>query len=179
MPRTDRARAEDTRFWNRFLTVTIALHVIIIGFFVLARSVGAMQDEAKALDPSVLAAVDERIRPPVRVAVSGEAPPEESAQSRSAAAPVAAPATTELSGEQVFDTVCAACHAAGVAGAPRLGDAAAWKPRVAQGAKVLYRHSIEGYHGQSGFMPPKGGRPDLSDESVHAAVDYMVGAANR
>ena len=179
MPRTDRARSEDTRFWNHFLMVTIALHVIIIGFFVLARSVGAMQDQAQALDPSVLEAVDERIRPPVRVAVSGETPPEEPAESGSGPAPVAAPATTELSGQQVFDTVCAACHAAGIAGAPRHGDAAAWKPRIAQGTRVLYRHSTEGYHGQSGFMPPKGGRPDLSDESVHAAVDYMVGAASR
>ena len=178
MPGTDRARSEDTRFWNHFLTVTIALHVIIIGFFVLARSVGAMQDEAKAIDPSVLAAVDERIRPPARVAVSGEAPPPEEIAS-AGSAPVAAPATTELSGEQVFDTVCTACHAAGIAGAPRFGDAAAWKPRIAQGTKVLYQHSVEGFHGQSGFMPPKGGRPDLSDESVHAAVDYMVGAANK
>lgn len=178
MPRTDRARAEDTRFWNHFLMVTIALHVILISFFVLARSVGAMQDEAKAIDPSVLAAVDERIRPPARVAVSGEAPPPEEIAS-AGSAPVAAPATTELSGEQVFDTVCTACHAAGIAGAPRFGDAAAWKPRIAQGTKVLYQHSVEGFHGQSGFMPPKGGRPDLSDESVHAAVDYMVGAANK
>ena len=178
MPRTDRARAEDTRFWNHFLMVTIALHVILISFFVLARSVGAMQDEAKAIGPSVLAAVDERIRPPARVAVSGEAPPPEEIAS-AGSAPVAAPATTELSGEQVFDTVCTACHAAGIAGAPRFGDAAAWKPRIAQGTKVLYQHSVEGFHGQSGFMPPKGGRPDLSDESVHAAVDYMVGAANK
>jgi cytochrome c5 len=179
MPRTDRARSEDTRFWNHFLMVTIALHVILIGFFVLARSVGAMQDEAQALDPSVLEAIDERIRPPARVAVSGEAPPEEPAESGSAQAPVAASAPTVLSGEQVFETVCSACHAAGIAGAPRFGDATAWKPRIAQGTNVLYRHSVEGFHGQSGFMPPRGGRPDLSDESVHAAVDYMVGAANK
>ena len=176
MPGTDRARSEDTRFWNHFLTVTIALHVIIIGFFVLARSVGAMQDEAKAIDPSVLEAVDERIRPPARVAVSGEAPPEEPAETGSAQAPAAAPATTKLSGQQAFDTVCSACHGAGIAGAPRFGDAAAWKPRIAQGTKVLYQHSVEGFHGQSGFMPPKGGRIDLADKSVMNAVDYMIAA---
>ena len=162
------------------MLVTIALHLVIVGFFVLARSVGAMQDEAKAVDPSVQAAVDQRIRPPARVAVAGETPPAEPAPTGAPAqTPATAPVITTLSGEQAFETVCTTCHGAGIAGAPRLGDAAAWKPRVAQGKAVLYRHSIEGYQGQQGIMPPKGGRPDLSDDSVRAAVDYMVDAASQ
>jgi cytochrome c5 len=180
MTQADRARAqEDTRFWNHFMMVTIALHAIIVGFFVLARSVGATQDEARAVEPTVQEAVGDRIRPPVRVAVAGETPPEEPAETAAAAQPPpAAAATTQLDGKQVFDTACSACHAAGIAGAPRFGDAAAWRPRIAQGKEVLYRHSLEGFQGQAGFMPPKGGRPDLSEDSVRAGVDYMVGAAN-
>ena len=53
---------------------------------------------------------------------------------------------------------CMACHGAGVAGAPKIGDAAAWGPRIAKGADTLHKHAIEGFQGQAGFMPPKGGR---------------------
>jgi cytochrome c5 len=178
--------SEDIRFFNQFMLVVIALHVIVLGFFVLARAVGAVQNVEKSNDPSVLEAVDERIRPPVQVAVAGQPAPEEptvadagavSTTASATAGPLALPATTTLGGEEVFNTVCTACHAAGIAGAPRFGDAAAWAPRIAQGNAVLYRHSIQGFHGQQGFMPPKGGRPDLSDQSVHNAVDYMIAAA--
>ncbi len=56
-----------------------------------------------------------------------------------------------------------------------LGDATAWGPRIEQGVDVLKDHAINGYTGAIGFMPAKGGRTDLSDEEVAAAVDYMVG----
>jgi len=68
------------------------------------------------------------------------------------------------------------CHAAGVAGAPKLGDKAAWSARIAQGTSVLYVHAINGFQGKVGVMPPKGGSP-ASDADVKAAVDYMVSAA--
>lgn len=77
-------------------------------------------------------------------------------------------------GDKVYGIACVACHGAGVAGAPRVGDAADWSARVAQGAEVLYDHAINGYSGSAGYMPPKGGNPDLSDDEVKAAVDYMV-----
>ena len=70
--------------------------------------------------------------------------------------------------------VAGAPNAPGVAGAPKLGDAAQWAERIAQGMDVLVRHAIEGYQGSSGFMPAKGARLDLSDEEVADAVDYMV-----
>lgn len=73
--------------------------------------------------------------------------------------------------------VCTACHSTGVAGAPKVGDKAAWEPRIAQGTEVLYKHAIGGFTGKSGTMPPKGGRTDLSDDEVKAAVDYMVSKA--
>ena len=79
-------------------------------------------------------------------------------------------------GKSVYNQGCVACHAMAIAGAPKFGDAAVWEARLAQGIDVLYENSINGYKGEAGIMPPKGGRMDLSDEAVKAAVDYMVQA---
>ena len=62
----------------------------------------------------------------------------------------------------------------GIAGAPKLGDQAAWEARIAQGMDVLVDHAINGYQGDNGIMPAKGGRMDLSDEAVANAVAYMA-----
>lgn len=77
-------------------------------------------------------------------------------------------------GKATFQQVCFACHATGAAGAPKAGDKAAWKSRIAKGKATLYKHAINGFKGSKGFMPAKGGRTDLSDAQVKAAVDYMV-----
>lgn len=77
-------------------------------------------------------------------------------------------------GAGTYKMACAACHAAGVAGAPKVGDKAAWKDRIAKGADTLHTHAIKGFKGDKGYMPAKGGRADLSDDAVKAAVDYMV-----
>ncbi len=77
-------------------------------------------------------------------------------------------------GKAVYEKSCIACHGAGVAGAPKLGDASLWKDRVAKGKDVLYESSLNGVQGYTGYMPPKGGNTNLSDEAVKAAVDYMV-----
>jgi cytochrome c5 len=89
------------------------------------------------------------------------------APTQAAAAPAAAAAK---SGQAIYDATCTACHAAGVAGAPKVGDKAAWAPRIKEGMNVLYANSIKGKNA----MPPKGGNPSLSDAEVNAAVDYMV-----
>src|SRR5690554_1546349 len=101
------------------------------------------------------------------------------AQSQSGAAPqqdgaaAAAAADVDLAaGEKIYKTTCFACHDAGVAGAPKFGDAAAWKPLIAQGMDTLYQSSIHG----KGIMPPRGGS-NASDEEIIAAVHYMVNAA--
>jgi cytochrome c5 len=90
-----------------------------------------------------------------------------------AAAPGAATAKP-AGGEGVYNTACTACHGAGIAGAPKSGDKAAWAPRIAQGKPVLYEHAIKGFQGKAGVMPAKGGNTTLSDDDVKAAVDYMV-----
>ncbi|NNC98718.1 MAG: cytochrome c5 family protein [Gammaproteobacteria bacterium] len=89
-----------------------------------------------------------------------------------AAVPVVV-AAVPLSGEQAYAS-CAACHAAGIAGAPAVGDPDAWTARIEQGLDTLYDHAINGYQGSAGMMPAKGGNIALSDESVKAAVDYML-----
>lgn len=82
--------------------------------------------------------------------------------------------TVAADGKAVYDQACMACHAQGVAGAPKLGDTEAWADRIAQGEETLYENSIDGFQGDAGVMPPKGGFANLSDEEVKAAVDYMV-----
>ncbi len=80
----------------------------------------------------------------------------------------------EMTGKQVYESTCFACHADGIAGAPKLGDKAAWEPRLAQDMEVLVSHAINGFQGSTGVMPPKGGNMTLTDEQVRAAVTYMV-----
>jgi len=86
------------------------------------------------------------------------------------AAMAAAPAAKGgVNGEKVYAANCASCHAAGVLGAPKAGDKAAWAPRVKQGKDVLYAHGLNGFK----MMPPKGGNPGLKDDEVKAAIDFM------
>jgi len=100
---------------------------------------------------------------------------------KAADAPAAAPAAVAAApaaagkpdGKKVYDTVCAVCHAAGVAGAPKQGDKAAWSPRVKTGMDALYASAIKG----KAAMPAKGGNAALADADVKAAVDYMVAAS--
>jgi cytochrome c5 len=78
-----------------------------------------------------------------------------------------------LSGEEVYNKSCAACHKTGLAGAPKLGDASAWESRIKKGMDELYESSLEG----KGAMPAKGGDRTLSDAAVKAAVDFMINAS--
>lgn len=88
------------------------------------------------------------------------------------AIPTAAPAkpASAASGESVYKASCTVCHAAGIAGAPKAGEKAAWSPRIAKGKPTLYEHAIKGFNA----MPAKGGNAALADADVKAAVDYMV-----
>ena len=77
-------------------------------------------------------------------------------------------------GKEVYDGACFICHATGVAGAPKIGDSNDWNARATQGIEALYTHAVKGFMGETGLMPPKGGRMDYSDDDVKAAVDYMI-----
>lgn len=88
------------------------------------------------------------------------------------AAPQAQPVAAAGGGEALYKQACAACHMTGAANAPKLGDKAAWAPRLAQGVPALVQNAIKG----KGAMPPKGGST-APDTDVRAAVEYMVGAS--
>jgi cytochrome c5 len=118
------------------------------------------------------AEVAKRLQPFGQVYLPGEEMKADKPQVAQAEA--AEPVATTMTGPQVYNAACIACHGPGIAGAPKVGDAAAWAPRIAQGNSTLYDHAVNGFTGAAGFMPPKGARMDLSDQEVHDAVDYMV-----
>lgn len=103
-------------------------------------------------------------------APAAAAPAPAASASAAASAPAAAAADP---GKKLFDSTCTTCHTAGIAGAPKFGDKAAWAARIAQGKPTLYDHALHGFKG----MPPKGTAMTAADADVKAAVDYMVSAA--
>jgi cytochrome c5 len=142
--------------------------------FALARYVGKHEQLALLQeDPMMQRSVEARTALPARIAVAGQD------NTALAITPVSTAtanvvAVSFKSGGEVFEGACKACHGAGIAGAPKAGDAAAWAPRRAKGMPMLYDHAMKGYTGQAGVMPPKGGRTDLSDDLIKQAVDHML-----
>lgn len=152
----------DSKFFKVFAGTIGGLVALAVIIFVIANMIGGAVNmaDAKATDDK---AVAERIKPFGSLAV--------------AAGPIidtlipVAKADAAM-GKTTYDARCSACHAAGVLGAPKLGDKAGWKDRLAQGTAVLVEHVIKGYK----KMPPQGGKPPaLSDDEIKDAVAYMVG----
>lgn len=79
-----------------------------------------------------------------------------------------------VAGKKIYETTCAACHKGGLLGAPKLGDKAAWAPRITQGLDVLVSRSIKGFQGKTGTMPARGGDAKLTDAQIGNSVDYIV-----
>jgi cytochrome c5 len=145
------------------VVLILAIVQIITGGLNASPSAPTMSEEAIAA----------RIKPIGEVNLGGPGgSPTPAAPAPAAQAAAAAPAKAR-SGNEVYQLACAVCHTAGVAGAPKTGDAAAWKPRVAKGAATLHTHAINGFN----LMPARGGNTSLSDAEVKAAVDYMIAQA--
>lgn len=154
----------DTKKSNKFFVGSIVTFLII--FFVVKVILSSMQNVSKnVVAPESMADEDviERIQPVAQVYV-GEAPVIET---------VAAEAVGTAGGEQVVTQVCALCHSTGMMSSPKLGSADDWAPRIEKGVDVLYANAINGLN----MMPARGGRPDLSDDDVKAAVDHMLANA--
>jgi cytochrome c oxidase subunit 2 len=130
------------------------------GFMPIVVEVKSADDYAKWI-----AAEKAKMPKPEPVAVA-EAPAA-AAQGGAAAAP------GKVDGKATYEATCTVCHGAGIAGAPKFGDKAAWAPRIKEGKDAMYAVALKG----KGAMPPKGGNTALSDEAVKAAVDYMAAAA--
>jgi len=166
--------SRDQKFFDMYSLVIGVLAAVALAILVLAMKLSDLTQGVYTRDVGEYqAAVQERIRPVGQVYLPGE--------EHSAAVPVVTavaepePVAAALTGPQVYNSACLACHSAGVGGAPVVGDAAAWTVRIAQGVAVLKQHAIEGYTGSAGYMPAKGGRTDLSDGEIADAVDYMMG----
>lgn len=164
----------DSHFFNVFSVVLGLLVAFAIGVFAFAHYIGQREQATHVLtDPMLQQSVVERVSGPARVAVAGQD------NSALAIAPVTTAANNVVAakfenGDEVYKNVCSVCHDAGLAGAPKAGDKAAWAPRIAQGKSTLYEHAVKGFTGKAGAMPAKGGRTDVSDELIHQAVDHLI-----
>jgi cytochrome c5 len=154
----------DDVFMSNFRNVIIGLGILFVIILVLAFLVSDVGKQSEAPNPDQLKAVQERIAPVAAVVVSGQEP-----QPAAETAPVEE-APKALSGAEVVKTSCFACHGTGAAGAPKIGDSAAWKPRVEQGMKTLVEHALKGFK----TMPAKGGNPALSEADLEAAITFML-----
>lgn len=163
---------EHSSIFDTQTILIICVSIILVAGYIYAKNLAAFTQGLHGQDVEFHASVEERIRPFGRVKLPGEelAPGEIQVDE----VPQAEPVATMLSGPQVFNEACIACHGSGIGGAPTLENAADWEARVAQGMDTLYQHAIEGYTGTTGYMPPKGARLDLSDQEVNDAVDYML-----
>lgn len=156
----------DREFMDTFMMILGFLMAFTFCIFILANVISAKtQDVSLKENPYAQKLKEERLVAVAEVAVAEKIDPN---------APVVIVEAAPINGQNIYEGACMACHAAGVAGAPKFGDAAAWAARIAQGATTLHEHALNGYQGAVGYMPPKGGRSDLSDQEVIAAVDYMA-----
>lgn len=152
---------------GKFFVGSLVTFLVIFGIVLVIlsnmRDIGKNVTAPESMEPEV---VEDRIKPVAEVEV-GE-PPQ-----------VVAPAveadtdSTGGAGQNIVTTVCAACHGAGLMGSPKLGNADDWAPRIDKGIDTLHDHAINGFN----MMPARGGNPNLTDEEVMAAVDYMVSQA--
>ena len=156
------------------VVVLLAFVIPVIGIVMIASfATGGLKVDSSSSAASE-AAVAQRLKPVGEVVV-GEVPRELTAAAGAgkpvAGAPVKmAAAGGPGAGKKLYDTVCMACHAGGIAGAPKTGDKAAWKLRIATGKTALYNSALLGKNA----MPPKGGLTSAPDADVKAAVDYML-----
>ena len=176
------------------VVIVLCFVVTVFGIVMIAMLVtGGMKIDPKSTAMSE-EAVAQRLKPVGEVVIAEPGVPVPAVATKSTAAKSAAttagPAQTTTAGAKVatatakptggaadgkktYDAACAVCHAAGVGGAPKAGDKAAWKARIAQGKDVLYGSAIKGKN----LMPPKGGAASLPDADIKAAVDYLLSQA--
>ncbi len=136
----------DKHFFDLFMIVIGSLIAVSFGLFLLANYISGNTQEVYVLqDDHYQETVSSRLTPVARVALDGETV--ENAGEVATIEPIA----EVLSGPQVYNQACLACHGAGVAGAPKTGDTAAWESRITQDSATLNDHVINGYHTASGF----------------------------
>lgn len=171
------SKADDI-FWREFGVILLLLSGFAVGMFLIARAIGVSTMERIHTGATAVAMRIEpvgrvRIGDPTQqvgveameVALAADTPPATSAAPESPAGTAAVDP-----GKAVYDSLCQACHAGGIAGAPKLDDVAGWTERMAKGLDGLVAAAIQGMGG----MPPRGGNPTLTDEEIRQAIEYML-----
>jgi len=166
--------SRDQKFFDMYSLVIGVLAAFAIAILVLAMKMSDLTQGVYTRDADEYqAAVAERIRPFGEIYRPGDE--FEAAAPTVETAPEPEPVSTVMTGPQVYNAACIACHGTGAGDAPIVGDAAAWTARIAQGTDVLNDHAVNGFDGDAITpMLAKGGRADLSDQEVIDAVAYMV-----
>lgn len=150
------SQVAEKSFVTTFVVLISALVLLAAVLFMVGALVGVVGNVAPDDGSRKQVAAVERIKPVARVAT---------------AVPKPAGAELKLTGQEVFNKVCMACHATGAAGAPKVGAQDQWEPRFAQGLDTLVKNSVNGIRG----MPAKGGNPALTEANLKDAIVYMLG----
>jgi cytochrome c5 len=166
-------RNHDLVFLKHFSMVIAFLVAVTLVLILLGLYINSQQEPEP--NPVAQAAMAQRVQPAGGVYAGSTGAAAQAAAAAAAAAASAGQVAYDgtLDGQVIYDNLCGACHTSGAGGAPKMVRAE-WTARIAQGMDTLHRHAIEGYQGSAGIMPPKGGNPNLTDEQVIAAVDWMV-----
>jgi len=158
--------SKDKEFFTTFFALMGGLTVFAILLVILA---GKLTSGVSDYKPEEI--VLENIKPVGQVYIAGESEPEAATAADTAMADAGDAASAgPKSGEEIYNSKCMACHATGAAGAPKLGDAATWAPRIAAGMDTMLANATNGLNA----MPPKGLCMACSDEELQGAIDYMV-----
>lgn len=163
----------DLVFLKKFSSIIAGLILLTL---VLALFATRMHDALPPeTSPQAEAKTEARLQGPAAVYAgeTGAAAMAAAAEAARAAAASQVAYGGSLDGARIFNSLCGACHLSGAAGAPKL-EKALWAKRVGQGVDTLVKHATEGYQGQAGVMPARGGNPALSDEQVRATVLWML-----
>ena len=162
---------------NTLVTTSIASLLMVSSQLMAEEDRSEVLDRIKPIGTVTIEGQEAPVQPAAPAAEAAEtaeapaAPAPEAPTVAAAPAPAAAPAAPSAAdGQAIYQQACFACHMTGAAGAPKLGDKAAWGPRVATGKAALMTSVING----KGAMPPKGGQMQLTDDEISAAIDYMV-----
>jgi len=159
----------DHAFLRTFSTIILGLVLLTAVIVILARSLTTAVDGDA--NPSQQTNIEQRLKPVAAVRVGAEGAAAIAAAEQAQAMPAPAESTAAaVDGQQVYGSVCTACHAAGVAGAPMPGSEVMAQRLAEKGLDGLVASAITGIN----VMPPRGGRPDLSDEQIRAAIEFML-----
>lgn len=154
-----------TRGTGAQLLIPVVALLMLAGVGCSEKETSTTQEAAPAMESAAPEAA-----PPAEVTEPAPEPAAEPTEPQAAAEAAAESQTAAVDGQKIYQASCQACHAAGVAGAPKLSDKAAWVPRIAKGNDALMSSVKNGLN----VMPPKGGCMSCSDDELRAAIEYMV-----